>query len=1053
MTGTLLLTAVLVAGGVAQTPYWERPTSGYEILYEARRGMQPPATPEDRTDEYGYDVLHYGIDVTIGFSPNHLTGTVSVQAAVTDDSLSQVVLDFYSNMTVDQVRVGLFAAAFTHTNDLLTVELPTTATQGEEFVLSVSYHGLPYEGMFFSTHAGEPTVYTTCQTDFSRAWWPCKDVPWDKAPATITVAVPGDKVVASNGTLDSTVVDGGQATYYWTEHYPIPPYLVAVTATNFEIIEDWYVYGASDSMPLRYWVYPEHLSEAGVDFSTTPDMLAFYEQRFIPYPFPDEKYGVAIFEAGGGMEHQTITSIGSGQIAGDLSYEWLYAHELAHMWWGDMLTCGTWKDLWLNEGFAVYCDALYTEHAHGYNAFRARMRQFRQAYFEEDAYYGRFPIYDPEYLWGATVYEKGGWVLHMLRGVVGEQDFWSIFPAWADSFAYGNAVTENFEEVCEAVSGEDLTWFFDQWVYQAGYPEYEYDYDVTTDGSSWVVELHLNQVQQNAPVFTMPVQTLVVSTSGDTLETTLQSQTAADTFAIPCPWQPQKVVLDPDAWILKTIEWTDTYVLGGHVAEAATGAPVAGAVVELVGPFPPEAGMEVSVGVHYDTTGADGSFSVLVPGGLYTGSAWHPDYVLSPDVAVDLHSDTTDIWMPLVRPEISVSPESIVVTTDVAGCVTTHLDLEHGGFGPLVYSVTELPPDGASSGPGTWHPVSLVPFEPDQWHLGDYPPPKMTAQPTDTGWVALWVDPEDHPEATTDLGEIAIQEGGSNLFFRVKTYHPWNIPAEFQVILLLDRDADPTTGAGMLDMGVDRLVAVSDFEWGLFSLLLFWNPMYQGWEVQYPASWPSYQNVVAEADSFVVGFPLSNVGVSAKLDMAAWGLGVRNVVFDRDAAPDANLGHFSYSRTDHPWLSCLPRFGTFAAGQRTLEVHLNTLELTPGMYEATFCIDNNEPGRGPLMVPVKLAYGTAGPDAPRPIRWALRVAGPNPMREQTGLELSVAAPERLTMRVYDLAGRVVGTLFDGRIEPGMHTVTWQCAETPPGLYLCRLDSDSFRETLRLVVAR
>jgi aminopeptidase N len=1056
MIGVLVLTGLLLTAEGGQPKYWEGPTSGYEILYEAKRGMRPPSMPEDRADEYGYDVLHYGIDVTIGFSPNSLIGTVSVQAAVTDDSLSQVVLDFYSNMTVDEVRVGLSAAAFTHANDLLTVELPSTVMQGDEFVLSVSYHGLPYEGMFFSTHAGEPTVYTTCQTAFSRAWWPCKDVPWDKAPATITVTVPDDKVVASNGTLDSTIVDAGQATYYWTEHYPIPPYLVAVTATNFEILEDWYTYGASDSMPLRYWVYPEHLTEAQFDFSRTPDMIGFYEQRFIPYPFLDEKYGVAIFEAGGGMEHQTVTSIGSGQIAGDLSYEWLYAHELSHMWWGDMLTCGTWKDLWLNEGFAVYCDALYTGDAHGYGAFRARMRQFRQAYFDEDANQGRFAIYDPEYLWGATVYEKGAWVLHMLRGVVGEESFWSIFPAWADSFAYGSAVTADFQELCESVCGEDLAWFFDQWIYQAGYPEYEYDYDITTDGSAWAVELHLNQVQQNAPVFTMPVHTLVISTAGDSLEATLQSQTAADTFVVPCVWQPQKVVLDPDAWILKTIRWTDTYMLGGQVADAETGTPVEGAIVELVGPFPPEAGIETSVGVHNDTTEADGVFSVLVQGGLYTGSAWHPDYVPSPDVVVDLCSDTTDVWIPLLRPEISVSPESIVVTADVAGCVTTYLDLEHGGFGPLVYSVTELPPVPTTSEPGTWSPVTLLPLDPDEWHLGHPDLPKMTAQPTDTGWIALWVDQEDHPQATTDLGEIAIQEGGSDLFFRVKTHHPWNIPAEFQIILMLDTDADQSTGSGMLDMGVDRLIAVSDFksiQWGLFSLLLFWDPQYQGWAAQYPASWPSYQNVLAEADSFVVGFPLSNVGVSTKLDMAVWGVGLRNIVFDRDGAPDANLGHFSYSRTDLPWLSSLPRFGMLSDGQRTLEIHLNTLELTPGIYEANLCLDNNEPGRGPIMIPVKLTYGTAGPDEPTPTRWALRVMGPNPLREQIGFELSAPTAERLTMRVYDLTGRVVSTLLDGRVEPGRHAITWQCSQTPPGLYVCRLDSGPFGETLRLVVAR
>jgi hypothetical protein len=329
----------------------------------------------------------------------------------------------------------------------------------------------------------------------------------------------------------------------------------------------------------------------------------------------------------------------------------------------------------------------------------------------------------------------------------------------------------------------------------------------------------------------------------------------------------------------------------------------------------------------------------------------------------------------------------------------------------------------------------------------------MTAQPADTGWVTLWVDPEDHPEATLDLGEIAIQEGTTDLFFRMRTHHPWSIPAEFQAIFVLDTDADPSTGVGMVDMGADRLVVVSDFGWGLFSLLLFWNPAYQGWDAQYPTSWPSYQNVVAEADSFVVGFPLANVGAGTKLDMVAWGIGVRNVVLDRDAAPNANLGHFSFSRTDQSWLNCLPSFGTFSAGRCSLEVHLDTTELAPGIYEATLCVDNNEPGKGPVLVPVRLSYGTPASDEVWPHTWALRMTGPNPFREHTRFELSVPAAEHLTLRLYDLTGRVVSTLLDGRLDRGRHTLTWQSGQTPPGLYVCRLSSGPFNEALRLVVVK
>jgi aminopeptidase N len=1048
-----MLAALLLAGATAEAHYWEQPTSGYEVVYRAKREARPWVKPWDREVEYGYDALQYGLDLTISLSPDSISGTVTMHGVVSDESLDEVLLDLYSTMVVEGTWVNLAPVAFTHLGDELRLQLLSTLSQGEEFEVRVSYRGVPLDGMFFSSHAGQPIVYTLSQTDYSRGWWPCKDVPWDKAPATITVTVPEGMVVASNGVLDSTAVAGGQATYYWTEHWPIAPYLVSVTATDFETFSDWYVYGPSDSMPVQYWVYPEHLAEAQASFVTVPDMLEFFAQRFQPYPFPDEKYGMAVFPRGGGMEHQTCTSIGANQITGDLAYEWLYAHEAAHMWWGDMVTCGTWKDLWLNEGFAVYCDALYAEHAHGYAAFKARMRQFRLSYFLEDADLGRFPMYDPAYLWGATVYEKGAWVLHMLRGVVGDANFWDIFPAWADSFAYDAAVTADLEEVCEAVSGQDLGWFFDQWVYQAGYPEYEYDYAIAEDGGNWEVELHLYQVQANAPVFTMPMQALVLSAAGDRMETVLQTQTDADTFTIACPWQPQKVVLDPEEWILQTMQWTNPYTLGGEVVEGATGQPVEGAIVGWEGPYPPGAGVGTSVPAYDDTTGLDGAFSFTVPGGLYSGSARHPDYVMSQTMVVELLSDTATIAIVLNQPRLSVSPDSLEVAIAQDDSLTTHLVLEHGGSGPLVFSATELSPGQTAHPPRQDRALPTPLFRPGDWQLPGSDPLKVTAQPQDTGWVTVYTDPEDNQEGTVDLGAIQLQKGPSDLFFRVNAYHRWAIPMEITVALWLDTDADPATGFGTVDLGCDRLLLVSDFrwlQWGLYGVLLFWNPAEDDFELVGTAS---YQHVPANAGSLTVGFPDSILGLGTKLDMAVGGFGSGDLVLDRDAAPDGNWGHFSFSLHDEPWLAYAPRYGVLAAGQCSLEVDFNSTGLAPGTYRVSLCIDNNEPGKGPVLVPVKLTCGTAAPDEVHPDRWALRMVGANPFRSETSFELAVPGPGRLTLRVYDLAGRVVTTLFDGQMAGGRHNVFWRCPEVPPGLYLCRLDSGSFEQTMRLVVVR
>jgi hypothetical protein len=252
------------------------------------------------------------------------------------------------------------------------------------------------------------------------------------------------------------------------------------------------------------------------------------------------------------MEHQTLTSIGSNILSP--SYEWLYAHELSHMWWGDMVTCGTWMDIWLNEGFATYCDALYKQYAYGQAAFISRMNSFRNSYFIEDAQ-NRFPIYNPEEMWGATVYQKGAWILHMLRWVSGEQDFWDFFTAYRDSFEYSNAITDQMQATMEAVNNTTLEWFYWEWVYMAGYPQYQWGYQsIAQPNNIYKVNISIKQTQNlvnQTPIFTMPLPFRI--TAGGTANNvvawdSLQQQT----FSFYVTGNVTNVQYDPDTWILDT---------------------------------------------------------------------------------------------------------------------------------------------------------------------------------------------------------------------------------------------------------------------------------------------------------------------------------------------------------------------------------------------------------------------------------------------------------------------------------------------------------------------
>jgi aminopeptidase N len=427
-------------------------------------------------------------------------------------------------MNVDNIMVDGVAAAYTHTfEDNLTVTLPLPLSLGETAEITVAYNGYPIAGsmgaLSWDSHLGVPIISSLSEPEGARTWWPCKDVPSDKAdPVRMVWTVPDNLFATGNGLLQSTTTpEPGWKSYEWVENYPITTYLVAVTATNFAHWRDWYVTTGNDSLPLDHYIYPEDSLYSTIEFADLPEVMTFFATIYEEYPFMEEKYGHAEFPWGGAMEHQTMTSYGENLINGSGYYHYIMVHELAHMWWGDLVTCGTWMDLWLNEGFATYSDALWIEFDEGAQAFLNRMGSFKSTYFYYDNQ-NRFPIYDPEYLWGGTVYQKGAWILHMLRNVLGEEDFWAFYPEWRNRYGFGSPLTADLQQTLEDVSGMDLDWYFDEWVYMAGYPEYEWGWEFELLGlDSSSIDLSIHQVQElinQTPIFSMPIEIEVTTTTG-----------------------------------------------------------------------------------------------------------------------------------------------------------------------------------------------------------------------------------------------------------------------------------------------------------------------------------------------------------------------------------------------------------------------------------------------------------------------------------------------------------------------------------------------------------
>ncbi|TKJ40997.1 hypothetical protein CEE37_04855 [candidate division LCP-89 bacterium B3_LCP] len=561
----LLLLTILLLSAVAhsgEVPILD--PDGYQILFDAKEARGPAKVIDELDDDSGYDALEYDIEIRFDPTIEYINGHVHMLIECTDPTLNDVDLHLYYNMDIDSILVDGTTASYSHTyEDNLTIDLPLPLVTGETAGLSIYYHGYPVSGgglgaLSWDTHQGTPIISSLSEPEGSRTWWPCKDVPSDKANSIRMVwTVPDNLYATGNGLLQSiTTPEPGWESYEWVENYPITTYLVAVTATNFIHWQDWYVTAALDSVPLDHYVYPEDLSASYVDFADLPDVMTFFASVFDEYPFLDEKYGHAEFPWGGAMEHQTLTSYGEGLITGTNYYHWIMVHELAHQWWGDLVTCGTWMDIWLNEGFATYSDALWIEYDQGWQAFLNRMASFKSTYFYYDNI-NRFPIYNPENMWGGTVYQKGAWILNMLRYVVGEDDFWAFFLEWGDRYAFQSPVTADLQQTFEDVSGMDLDWFFDQWVYMAGYPEYEWgwDFEILSPDSSQV-NLSVMQVQElinQTPVFDMPVEIWVTTTLGEEIHI-IQNDEQVQYYSFDVGGIPLDVEFDPDEWILKTAD-------------------------------------------------------------------------------------------------------------------------------------------------------------------------------------------------------------------------------------------------------------------------------------------------------------------------------------------------------------------------------------------------------------------------------------------------------------------------------------------------------------------
>jgi aminopeptidase N len=531
----------------------------WQLLFAATTlGMQAPLKPPADTARFymkhSFDVLKYNMKVGLyQCYQNPYPGSFTAQEIVTlkvDSALNAISLNaLNSSMEIDSVKMA--GSSFIHEHDTLRIMLDRTYQPGEILDVQVFYrHRNVKDNGFYAAYG---VVYTDSPPEGARKWLPCWDRPSDKARWELVAKVPLNVRLGSAGLLADSVISGDTIAYHWITDIPVSTYLITFTSKlNFLIHRKYFhrVTNNADSIPvLIYYKAGENI--ALVDSSIIP-VTNFFAEKFGDYPF--EKIGFATLNstfAWGGMENQTMVNLRPNGYT-DVN---LIAHEHSHQWFGDLITCGTWADIWLNEGFATYCQNLWVEHSLGYESYKNSLGLLANYYLNSNP---GWPLYHPEwaiqtpsgnFLYNEAIsYNKGACVLHQLRYVLGDSLFFSVLHAYATdtSLMYGNAVTSDFVEKVNQVAGTDMNWFFDEWVYAANHPVYQNTYSTDSmPAGTWELRVIISQTQSNAHFFKMPLQLMInFSDATDTLVTVMNDENS-QTFSFLFSKKPVNLVFDP----------------------------------------------------------------------------------------------------------------------------------------------------------------------------------------------------------------------------------------------------------------------------------------------------------------------------------------------------------------------------------------------------------------------------------------------------------------------------------------------------------------------------
>lgn len=505
-----------------------------------------------------FEVEHYDLNLDIDIPAESIsaTATVALKMLASSDSIK---LDFVG-LEISDVKEGAVSRSYERHDSALVISLGSTVPAGTELALTISYHGKPTiapggfgRGMYIDSSSSNSAVTYTCSAPWgAKYWFPCQDCPQDKATMEMFVTVPEGYEVISNGLLAYSSLAGADWSFHWVEAHPIATYLIAFAASrNYALTTDTVQVG-SDKVPIHHWVLKADSAEVTPKLAVVSDIMEYFSELFYPYPFKDEKYAHVYAPVSGAMENQTCTHINTS-----IAWDWdaIVAHEFSHSWWGNSTTCRYLKHMWLNEGFATYCSALWIEHAEGPQAYQDYYEEQIASVYLQASSIHPYSIIDPPWpqIYSALTYEKPAAVLHMLRRIVGDEDFFRVLKTYGERFQDSTAASQDFESVVTEVTGKNYSWFFNEWLRAPGHPRYMTTWSSQPDADSFFVSIHLAQTQNwpaDVGIFTMPVEFAVIRGS-DTSYLSFVDSLKEQTFVFRTDAQPSSIVFDPHGNILK----------------------------------------------------------------------------------------------------------------------------------------------------------------------------------------------------------------------------------------------------------------------------------------------------------------------------------------------------------------------------------------------------------------------------------------------------------------------------------------------------------------------